>query len=40
MNNNKSLFPKINRQSLTDVALLLAIFVMAVVYKMIRAQAL
>jgi len=39
MNNNRSVFPKLNRDKLFDVALLFAIFVMAVIYKMIRVQA-
>ena len=39
MNNNRSLFPKLNRESLIDITLLLAVFVMAVIYKMIRVQA-
>ena len=39
MNNNRSIFPKLNRENLTDIALLMAVFVMAVIYKMIRVQA-
>lgn len=38
MNSNKSIFPKLNREKLTDFALLLAIFIMAVIYKIIRVQ--
>jgi hypothetical protein len=36
MNNNKSLFPKLNREALTDFALLFAVFIMAVIYKMMK----
>lgn len=36
MNNNRSVFPKLNRDNLTDFALLLAVFVMAVIYKIIK----
>ena len=36
MNSIKNLFPKLNREALTDIALLFAIFVMAVIYKIIR----
>ena len=39
MNNNRSVFPKLNRDKLIDFTLLLAVFVMAVIYKMIRVQA-
>lgn len=39
MNNNRSLFPKLNRENLIDFTLLFAVFVMAVIYKMIRVQA-
>ena len=36
MNNNKSIFPKLNREALTDFALLFAVFIMAVIYKMMK----
>lgn len=38
MNNNKSIFPKLNREAVTDFAILFAVFVMAVIYKMIKIQ--
>lgn len=36
MNNIKNLFPKLNREALTDFALLFAVFTMAVIYKMMK----
>jgi hypothetical protein len=39
MNLIRKFFGKMNEGTLTDVALLLAVFVMAVIYKMIKMQA-
>jgi hypothetical protein len=39
MNLLRKFFGKVNEGTFTDVALLVAIFVMAVIYKMIKLQA-